>query len=191
MTFSIVVPNASQSPGLFPAQNNTNYQRLKDIINNDHNFTDSASAGQGIHKQATFINRATPVGLPAGNGILYSQADTTGASQLNWYNGSTNIQLTPGVIQISSSANVTNGAQQVIYADPGFSYQAYVWISSTGVSLFSMGLAVNYNAGSTFVRIISTTTLAPTFSYSGHDLVFTNSLPTGNFSWTLLVTRLV
>src|SRR6516225_3709628 len=98
MTFSIIVPNATQSPGLFPAQNNTNFQRLKDIINNDHNFTDSTSLGQGIHKQCTMINRDTPVGLPAGNGILYSQADGVGASQLHWYNGASDVTLTPPIV---------------------------------------------------------------------------------------------
>ncbi len=81
MTFSITVPNAGQSPGFFPAQNNTNFSRLKDIINNEHNFLDTAStapeiAAQGIHKQVTLINKsATVAALPAGNGILYSMND--------------------------------------------------------------------------------------------------------------------
>ena len=112
MTFSIVVPNASQSPGLFPAQNNTNFLRLKDIINNDHNFTDSTSLSQGIHKRVTLINQDTPVGLPAGNGILYAKADSGGASQLNWYNGAANYVLTPvspAPTKITGSVVLVNG----------------------------------------------------------------------------------
>jgi len=105
MTFSIIVPNANQSPGLFPTQNNTNFQRIKDIVNNDHNWTNSSSASQGIHKQCTFINRTTPVGLPAGNGVLYSQADTTGASQLRWYNGASDVQVTNSGEVLVASGN--------------------------------------------------------------------------------------
>jgi hypothetical protein len=108
MTFSITVPNASQSPGLFPAQNNTNFQRLKDIINNDHNFTDTTAANQGVHRQVTLIDRSAPVGLPSGtNGILYSE-DVSGASQLRYYNGSQTYFLTPG-LSYWASVN-SNGA---------------------------------------------------------------------------------
>lgn len=128
MTFSITVPNAAQSPGLFPAQNNTNFSRLKDIINNDHNFTNSAAAAQGIHKQATFINRAAPAGaLAAGNGILFaSQID--GTSQLSWYNGVKTYQLTPvnaGPIAIVGSVSVTAGSTSpVLITTTGKNYFA-------------------------------------------------------------------
>jgi hypothetical protein len=87
-TYNIVVPNQGQSPGFFPQQNNDNFQRLRDIINNEHNFLNTAAspgevAAQGIHKQVTLINKTSTVStLPAGNGILYSKADTAGASQL-------------------------------------------------------------------------------------------------------------
>lgn len=94
MTFSTIVPNASQSPGLFPAQNNTNFTRLKSIIDADHLFTDTSATNQGAHRQVTFINRAVPVGLPIGtNAILYTANDSGGIPQLNFYNG-TNYQLT-------------------------------------------------------------------------------------------------
>lgn len=134
MTFSIVVPNATQSPGLFPAQNNTNFQRLKDIINNDHNFTDSTSLSQGIHKRVTLINQATPIGLPAGNGILYSQADGTGASQLRWYNGASDTQITAvGQILIGAGSKalttVSSGNMFTVPAN-SFGY-IYMWINGS------------------------------------------------------------
>lgn len=124
MTYTIIAPNASQSPGLFPAQCNTNWQRLLDIINNDHNFLNTASAPQGIHRQCTMINRAAPVGvLPAGNGIFYSR-DDSGASQLHWYNGATDYQITPVPdiypVKIVNSATLGAGATQTIFADPGY-----------------------------------------------------------------------
>lgn len=137
MTFSIIVPNASQSPGLFPAQNNTNFQRIKDIVNNDHNWTDSSSASQGIHRQATFINRGTPVGLPAGNGVLYSQADGTGASQLRWYNGATDTPVTRvGQILIGTGSKalttVSSGNMFTVPAN-SFGY-IYMWIAGSLLS---------------------------------------------------------
>lgn len=106
MTFSVTVPNASQSPGLFPAQNNINFLRLKDILNNDHNFTDSSTPSQGIHKQVTLINRSAPGSLPVGNGILYSAVDTFGLSQLRWYNGSSDSQVSNTGSVLIGSGNV-------------------------------------------------------------------------------------
>lgn len=128
MTFTILAPAQNQSPGIFPAQNNNNFQRLKDIINADHNFTDSFSASEGIHKQCRMINKAVHVvgDVIEGNGELYCSPDASGQPQLNWYNESNNFQITPGVLQIASSASVNRGSSTVIFADPGFSYQAYV-----------------------------------------------------------------
>jgi len=73
MTFDPNIPNAGQSPGLFPPQNNQNFARLKTIINADHVFNDTTQATDGYHRQATMIARAQPVALPTGsNAILYS-----------------------------------------------------------------------------------------------------------------------
>ena len=97
MTFDTTVPNAGQSPGLFPAQNNTNYARLKTIINADHVFNDTSQSTDGFHRQATMIARAIPVSIPAGaNSILYTWIDGNGQAQLRFYNGSTNFQITSG-----------------------------------------------------------------------------------------------
>ena len=74
MTFDPNVPNASQSPGLFPAQMNANLTRLKTIILGDHVFNDTAQPDDGTHKQVTLVARVDPVSLPAGtNGILYGK----------------------------------------------------------------------------------------------------------------------
>lgn len=130
MTFNITVPNAGQSPGLFPAQNNTNFQRLQEIINQEHNFLNKAPTpveSQGIHKQCTFINKTSFLSaLPAGSGVLYSKADTVGASQLYWYNGSTTAQITPASFLVSGHILVPNGlaSAYTIFTDPGYKYQA-------------------------------------------------------------------
>jgi hypothetical protein len=94
MTFDPSVPNAAQSPGLFPAQNNTNYTRVKTIINADHVFNDTAQSTDGVHRQMTLISRAHPVALPAGtNSMLYSFSGST--QQLWFYDGASHFQMTP------------------------------------------------------------------------------------------------
>lgn len=96
MTFDPNAPNPGQSPGLFPTQNNTNYARLKTIINADHVFNDTAQATDGVHRQVTMISRADPVSLPAGtNSILYSWIDGDGQTQLKFYNGTVDYDITP------------------------------------------------------------------------------------------------
>jgi len=102
MTYDPNIPNAGQSPGLFPPQMNANLGRLKTIINADHVFNDTAQDTDGVHRQATFVERsmpATPPGLPAGtNGIFYCWLDANGQAQLRWFNGNTDVQLTPGIV---------------------------------------------------------------------------------------------
>lgn len=140
MTFTILAPNAAQSPGLFPAQNNTNFTRLQAIINQEHNFLNTAPTpveSQGIHKQCTFINRASPGSLPAGNGILYSKPDAYGATQLRWYNGSSDNQITglPIVIGIGSIALIT-AIPSVIFTVPASSFgYFYMWVTNPGTIL--------------------------------------------------------
>ncbi len=90
MTFNPSVPNAAQSPGLFPPQNNTNFTRLKNIINADHVFNDTEPFpnNDGVHRQVTILNRAPPAGAIASGaaGIMYAAANAMGNSELAYYN---------------------------------------------------------------------------------------------------------
>jgi hypothetical protein len=185
MTFSIVVPNASQSPGLFPAQNNTNFQRLKDIINNEHNFTDSSSVAQGIHKQCTMINRDTPVGLPAGNGVLYSQADGSGASQLHWYNGASDVVLTPpisnaplkvtgSVVLANSGGGSTSGTIYTVPANSqGTIFVNYISPAGNFYRLYMFYRSSTANVGAQLI-LESPNTGRPDISIRGANLRVTN-----------------
>lgn len=191
MTFSVTVPNSTQSPGLFPAQNNTNFQRIKDIVNNDHNWTDSFSDSQGIHKQATFINRNAPGALPAGNGILYSTPDTSGASQLNWYNGASNVQITPGVQVVTGTASLAHGASTTMLADPGYAYQSYYWLGADGFFSLSAGITVHFT--NNVNQIVANQSGTVIVSYSGNDLIVSNTAPSGSpvpIVWTVEIIRL-
>lgn len=96
MTFVINVPNAGQSPGLFPAQNNTNFSRLKAIQSGDHVFNDTAQPDDGVHKQSTMVARTDPSSLPAGtNGMNYVK--TFGSTAMPFYYDGTSIYNIPPV----------------------------------------------------------------------------------------------
>lgn len=109
MSFDPNVPNASQSPGLFPVQNSTNFTRLKTIINSDHVFNDTAQSTDGYHKQMTLVARATPSSLPSGsNAVLYTKLNGASQAQLRFYNGNQDYQITPSPDFIFGTINFPN-----------------------------------------------------------------------------------
>lgn len=165
MTYDPNVPNASQSPGLFPPQNNTNYARLKTIINADHVFNDSAQSTDGVHRQVTMIARAIPVILPAGtNSILYSWVDSNSQTQLKFYNGANDYQLTPtwsvisGTVTISSSfatlAAVPANVFGEVFMWKGRFIQAGTFISDAGI-VNGYAYSEKYKSGSSPSQILN------------------------------------
>ena len=117
MSYNPSIPNAAQSPGLFPAQNSTNFNRLKKIIEADHVFNDSSQTSDGIHKQVNLISKALnflPV-LPGGsNTMLYSKVDSSGANQLFYYNGASIVQVTPGIVaMVNFNGSLAVGPQTI------------------------------------------------------------------------------
>lgn len=112
MTFDPNVPNAGQSPGLFPAQMNTDLARLKTIINAEHVFNDTAAVTDGVHRYMTTINRSDPGSLVAGtNAVLYTKT-IAGKTQLFFYNGVNVQQVTPFAQTIKAMVNF-DGTQPV------------------------------------------------------------------------------
>lgn len=181
MTFDPNVPNANQSPGLFPVQMNTDLARLKTIINADHIFNDTAQPDDGAHRQVTMTLRATPVTVPAGtNAILYSIADGLGRPQLHYFNSLTDVQLTPPQelypIRVVASASLTAGSATTVYADPGFLYAGTGWaiIQSNNVFRFYSLL----RSGSNDLHELdsnSGSVSRPTLEFSGNNLRIRNN----------------
>lgn len=144
MTFNATIPNPSQSPGVFPAQNATNFARLKTIISGDHVFNDTAAANDGIHKQITLVNRTDPASIPVGgNGIQYTKNNGLSQPQEFFYNGITKLPVSP--IKAFVNFNGTPGT-------PSIRGQYNV----TGVSKTSTGL----------YRVTYTTAFASTGDYT-------------------------
>ncbi len=200
MTFDPNVPNAAQTPGLFPGQNNTNFGRIKTIVNKDHVFNDTAQTTDGVHRQVTMIVHAaaTPGDLPAGtNAMLYSWLDANSQAQLRYYNGVGDFQLTPPdqlyPIRVTGAASITTGATAVAYADPGFLWSGtgYSYIHGNNIFYYSSLM----RSGSNAVVIITTNTGSisrPTFEFSGNNLLIrNNSNSTQICGWSLIINRLV
>lgn len=70
MTFSAAVPLNSDSPSIFPAQNQTNMARLQTLVGADHQFNLSAAANDGYHNLVHLTVQA-PSGALASTGRFY------------------------------------------------------------------------------------------------------------------------
>ena len=127
MTFNPSVPNAAQSPGLFPPQNSTNFTRLKNIINADHVFNDSAQASDGFHRQVHMFSRAIPVTLDGANSILYSWVDGLGQSQLKFYNGVVDYTITPTFTVLSGTVTVSSSFATIVAIPANVFGEVYLW----------------------------------------------------------------
>ena len=199
MTYNTNTPNASISPGLFPAQSNVNFSRLKTIIDGDHVFNDSAAANDGRHRQVTVINRADPVSLPAGtNGILYSKVDSvSGATQLFFYNGTSTIsQLTPNdlvaPIRVTGSATLNPNNTQVIF-NPSYNYFGigYAILNSGSEIIYNMYSIGKIGSNTTLDKILEIGSDRPTLSYDGTNLrIRNNKSSPRTVQWSLIVNRL-
>jgi len=179
MTFDPNRPNSGQSPGVFPAQNQTNWSRLKAIINADHNFLDSAADAQGAHNQTTYIDRADPASLLAGtDSIEYGKTATDGTSELWFYDGNNARQLNWREIQ----GSVVIPATYVnIAALPANSFGTIQMWNTTGAFIVNQhgtfvtngstcyGYAQPYNESSTDV-VTTFISLANTNNTSGLNL---------------------
>ncbi len=166
MTFSVIVPNATQSPSVFPAQNNTNFDRLKNIINADHNFVDTSDVAEGSHNQVTFIDRAVPVAVPVGtNSMLYSTSAVASTPLPNFFDGSLNHQIP---IAISGSIALANGASSIVYTNANtFFATGFVAVSPT-VAIFEYRLL-------TTNTIISSGIAGVTIFNTGGSISITNN----------------
>lgn len=198
MTFNPTVPNASQSPGLFPSQNNTNYTRLKTIINADHVFNDTAQANDGAHKMVTLVDLlADPVALAAGtNGILYTKVEN-GTSELKFYNGLTVLQLTPYdqvlPIRVMGSQNIASGVDISIF-NPSYNWAGTAYaIHGSGLSPYNFYNLSRFGANTNVNTLASFTpfgNFAPSMFFTGTDLrIKNNDIVAQTVFWSLIINR--
>mgnify|MGYP001235011337 CR=1 FL=1 len=73
MTFNAAVPLNSDSPSIFPSQNQTNMARLQTLLGADHQFNLSAAADDGYHN-LIHMSQQAPSGALAATGRYYAKS---------------------------------------------------------------------------------------------------------------------
>lgn len=113
MTFNAAVPLNSDSPSIFPGQNQTNMARLQTLLGADHQFNLSAAADDGYHNLIHLTQQA-PSGALAAIGRLYVKS-TGGFVQLFYMNDAgREYQVTPGIIAaVNFNGTGALGAQSI------------------------------------------------------------------------------
>ena len=113
MSFNAAVPLNSDSPSLFPAQNQTNMTRLRTIVGADHQFNLAALANDGYHNLIHLTQQA-PSGALAATGRLYAKMGPDGFINLFYMNDAGfEYTLTPAPTVITGTVNI--GANATFY----------------------------------------------------------------------------
>lgn len=180
MTFNAAVPLNSDSPSIFPAQNQTNMSRLQTIIGADHQFNLSAAADDGYHN-IVHLTQQAPSGALPGIGRLYVKS--AGGSICLFYMDDAGLeyQITPvslaptrvtGSVALAGSATsgtiytIPNNSQGTIFVNyiipAGNFYRYYLF----------------YKSGNAFIdtKLIeeSSNTSRPDISISGSNIRVVN-----------------
>lgn len=109
MTFNASVPLNSDSPSIFPSQNQTNMGRLQTLLGADHQFNLSAAADDGYHNLIHMTQQA-PSGVLAATGRGYAKSSGGRIHQFYMDDQGTEYQITPAM-PIRASVNfIGNGA---------------------------------------------------------------------------------
>jgi hypothetical protein len=115
MTFNAAVPLNSDSPSIFPAQNQTNMSRLQTIISADHQFNLSVAPNDGYHN-VVHLTQQAPSGVLAATGRIYVKS-SGGAICLFYMDDAGNeYQITPSPpirAVVNFNGTGSNGAQTI------------------------------------------------------------------------------
>lgn len=195
MSFNPAVPLSTDSPGVFPAQNQTNMTRLQTLVGADHQFNLSAAANDGWHNLIHLIPQ-TPSGALAGTGRFYSK-DVSGSIQAFYMDqAGTEYQLTPttslgptkitghAVLNPATSQLVFNGAGSDNYAGFGVVYRVSTTTSRT-VSFFRSFAISNVDQLATHGG-----SAAPTIAIVGGSLFVVASPSAGaahDYYWSIIL----
>jgi hypothetical protein len=94
MTFNASVPLSSDSPSIFPPQNQGNMARLQTLFSGDHQFNLTAAANDGYHNLIHMTLQA-PTGVLASTGRLYVKTATSVVQLYYMDSAGIEYQITP------------------------------------------------------------------------------------------------
>jgi hypothetical protein len=182
MTFNPAVPLNSDSPGIYPAQNQVNMARLQTIISADHQFNLTAAANDGYHNLIHLTQQA-PAGALAATGRVYAKT-VSGLVQLFYMDDAgTEYQITPasagptptkvtGSVALAGNATsgtiytIPNNSQGTIFVNyivPAGNFYRYYLFYKSGGSFVDAGLV-----------LASSNTSRPDISISGSNIRVVN-----------------
>lgn len=192
MTFNASVPLNGDSPGVYPAQNQVNMQRLQAIVGANHQFNLSAAANDGYHNLINMTLQA-PSGPLADTGRTYVKI-SGGLVQLFYMDDAgTEYQVTPDYVnstmKISGSISLASHASHTILA---VAYN-FTGLGTTFIDATTTQSTANfYRSGSTTsLDTLNTSGQFPEFIFSGTDLtVRNNDSVTRTIVWSLMINRL-
>lgn len=199
MSYNNLIPQAADSPGIFPAQSQVNFTRLKTIIDADHQFNDSPASNDGYHNLIHMIP-ASPTGALAGIGRLYVKI-TSGVTQLFYRDDSgTEYQITPqylvspqkitGTGVVPAATPGPTPGELLIFPTPTYDYTGIltIYINNTSSTTSYAIMRSGANASSS---IISAATIGLiSAAYTGTDLkIFNLSGGAQTMVWSLMINR--
>lgn len=103
MTFNASTPLNTDSPSIFPAQNQTNMSRLQILLGADHQFNLTAAADDGYHNVIHMTQQA-PSGVLAGTGRYYAKSSAGKINAFYLDDSGADYQITP-TLPIRASVN--------------------------------------------------------------------------------------
>ncbi len=197
MSYNQLIPLNTDSPGIFPSQARTNFSRLREIIEGDHQFNDSLQENDGYHN-LIHLTQQDPSGSLAGIGRLYSKI-VDGVVQLFYMDDAgTPHQMTPeasvGPTKIVGSVPIAANDSFTIFSTPTYDYTGYgtVYVNDLLATQKSYVLVKtgSYATVSLFSDNDTFFFNLPTLFYDGTNLkAKNNSGATVDVVWSLMINR--
>ena len=208
MTFDPSKPQTSQSPALFPAQNQTNMNRLQTLFGVDHQFNDTSATNDGWHKVIEWVEQSDlidPLNPTANAPVNDGNPGNLGDCAITWeQQDSYNVQrvwmrqANAGNVVCLNSETEVRGTQTLTnipattFAPPTNTHGSILfYTAAVSPGIIQQGFWVNL-AGTVYARtivsqylIVSVPAIQPVlFSGSGGNLqTSAQSGFTGLYSW--------
>lgn len=142
----------------------------------DHRITgnDTLNPSDGFHNQVSFLNRSAPASLTnaingqASNAILYTINDGAGLSQLHFYNGTNDFQITPFLAlraSVNFSTTAINGAQTI--NGTAFNVTSVVRSTSGGVAIYTINFTTALPSANYLFSVSGSTSSLPGTLFGG------------------------
>jgi hypothetical protein len=174
------IPAANNNPSADQPLMLENYQSIHDWTEVDHVGYEVNNGG--FHKQVTFNNTATPAAQTDPVSVAYTTNDVAGHPNLFFKNSQAAFMLS--CVKAFGVFTTTNTASTVTALN---SYNINTTISVSG-SLYAITLNSNVVTGNNVIVVLGTssTTVNPTYSFSGGVLTIRSNTVRQNISFLVL-----